>query len=312
VGIAAPSRLFSPFPLVGEGGEATGLGLVICRQLAEAMGGTIELESELGVGTTVRVHLALTPAQSPPTDAGGQLARRPLPTREDAEREGSVLLLVEDHPVNREILTRQLEVLGFVTDTAGDAEEAAAKFTNAHYGLVFCDLLLPTADGYELTRRLRELEHSHGRGRTPIVALTASAIRGERERCREAGMDDLVVKPATPATMAATLRRWLPHVAWPPAFDPEILDELTLGDERMREDVVTRYLQTLKQDLDALRSALDEGVVALVRRRAHQIAGAGRMVGAHAVAERAARLEHAAEPHLERLTAELHAIYSLS
>jgi CheY-like chemotaxis protein len=196
-------------------------------------------------------------------------------------------------------------VLGFVTDTAGDAEEAIAKFTGVHYGLVFCDLLLPTADGYELTRRLRELEHSHGRGRTPIVALTASAVRGERERCREAGMDDLVVKPATPATMAATLRRWLPHVAWPPAFDPEILDELTLGDERVREDVVTRYLHMLKHDLDALRSALDEGDIALVRRRAHQIAGASRMVGAHAVAERAARLEQAGEDELAALAEQL-------
>jgi CheY-like chemotaxis protein/HPt (histidine-containing phosphotransfer) domain-containing protein len=221
-----------------------------------------------------------------------------------------VLLLVEDHPVNREILTRQFEALGFVTDTAADAEEAVAKFTRAHYGLVFCDLLLPTADGYELARALRGIEHDHGRQRTPIVALTASAVRGERERCREAGMDDLVVKPATPATMAATLKRWLAHVAWPPDFDPEVLDELTLGNAAMREDVVTRYLQTLKRDLDDLSSALETGDAALVRRRAHQIAGASRMVGAHAVAERAARLEQADEPHLERLTAELRAAYS--
>ena len=123
-------------------------------------------------------------------------------------------------------------------------------------------------------------------------------------------MDDLVVKPATPATMAATLKRWLPHVAWPPDFDPDVLDELTLGDERMRDDVVTRYLATLKRDLDDLHSALERGDAALVRRRAHQIAGASRMVGAHAVAERAARLEQADEPQFERLTAELRAIYS--
>jgi HPt (histidine-containing phosphotransfer) domain-containing protein len=123
-------------------------------------------------------------------------------------------------------------------------------------------------------------------------------------------MDDLVVKPATPATMAATLKRWLPHVAWPPAFDPEVLDELTLGNARMRDDVVTRYLETLRADLEELRDALERGDVALVRRRAHQIAGASRMVGAHAVAERAARLEQADEPQFERLTAELRAIYS--
>jgi signal transduction histidine kinase/CheY-like chemotaxis protein/HPt (histidine-containing phosphotransfer) domain-containing protein len=297
VGIGDRDRLFNPFTQVGERRQGTGLGLVICKELVEAMGGSIAVESEPGRGTTVRVELPLAEA-TPPASAEPAQLRRPLPSRAEADREGSVLLLVEDHPVNREILTRQFEALGFVTDTAGDAEEAAAKFTDGRYGLVFCDLLLPTADGYELTRRLRAVEHDHGRQRTPIVALTASAVRGERERCREAGMDDLVVKPATPATMAATLKRWLPHAAWPPAFDPEVLDELTLGNERMREDVVTRYLETLRADLDALRGALDRGDAALVRRRAHQIAGASRMVGAHAVAERAARLEQAGEDEL--------------
>ena len=200
VGISAEdrARLFSPFTQAGERREGgTGLGLVICRQLVEAMGGTIGVESALGEGTTVRVELPL--AVSPvAAHAEPDQVRRPLPSREEAEREGSVLLLVEDHPINREILTRQLEALGFVTDTAADAEEALTRFAAHRYGLVFCDLLLPTADGYELTQRLRALEAAHGRQRTPVVALTASAVRGERERCREAGMDDLVVKPATP------------------------------------------------------------------------------------------------------------------
>jgi two-component system sensor histidine kinase EvgS len=274
------------------------------------MGGTIAVESEFGHGTTVRVELDLARAAAVAGDEPVD-ARRPLPSRAGAALEGSMLLLVEDHPVNSEILTRQLEALGFVTDAAANAEEALARFAAARYGLVFCDLLLPGADGYELSRRLRALEHSHGGGRTPIVALTASAIRGERERCREAGMDDLVVKPATPATMVATLKRWLPHVTWPPPLDPDVLEELTAGDERMREDVVTRYLATLRDDLDDLRDALSQGNIALVRRRAHQIAGASRMVGAHAVAERAARLEQADKPQLERLTAELCAVYSL-
>ena len=210
-----------------------------------------------------------------------------------------MILLVEDHPVNREILTRQLEALGFVTDTAESAEQALERFATTRYGLVFCDLLLPGADGYELARRLRELEGDHRR--TPIVALTASAVRGERERCRAAGMDDLVVKPATPATMAATLRRWMPHVG----FDAEVLDELTLGDPAMRDQVITRYLQSLRTDLDALRNAVDAGDVELARRRAHQIAGASRMVGAHDMADRAAELEHADEGELAALVAKL-------
>ena len=209
-----------------------------------------------------------------------------------------MLLLVEDHPVNREILTRQLEALGFVTDTAATPRRRspASPRTGTGSCSATCCCRPPTATSSR--ERLRALEAAHGRQRTPVVALTASAVRGERERCREAGMDDLVVKPATPATMAGTLRRWLPHVAWPPSFDPEVLDDLTLGDAAMRESVVTRYLQSLKTDLDALNAAIEAGDVALARRRAHQIAGASRMVGAHAVAERAARLETADEDEL--------------
>ena len=186
-----------------------------------------------------------------------------------------MLLLVEDHPINREILTRQLEALGFVTDTAGDAEQALERFTATHYGLVFCDLLLPDRRRLRARAATARARAQPRARRTPIVALTASAVRGERERCREAGMDDLVVKPATPATMAATLQRWLPHVAWPPRFDPDVLDELTLGDPRhARERDHPLPQKRCRTDLDGLKAALERGDTALARRRAHQIAGA--------------------------------------
>ncbi len=282
----------------------TGLGLVICRQLVEAMGGHVAMTSELGRGTTMRVELALPVAEAQDGDGlgGGPLERRALPSRADAEREGSLLLLVEDHPVNREILALQLEAIGFQTDTAADAEAALAQFERSRYGLVFTDIQLPGADGYELARRVRSLEASGGRGRAPVVALTASALSGERERCAAAGMDDVVVKPATLATLAQTLRRWLPDALWPdtqpvagPAIDQSALDELTGGDEDLGRDIVTRYLQSLGDDLEALWQALRDGDADALRRQAHRIAGASRTVGAHAVAAQAARLEDAAQ-----------------
>lgn len=213
------ARLFAPFEQAGCGGGGSGLGLVICRQLVEAMGGRVEMASELGRGTTMRVELALALAVEPAADDGlegavARRARRALPSRADAVREGSLLLLVEDHPVNREVLALQLQAIGFVTDAAADACEALERYERERYGLVFTDIGLPGADGYELARRLRALERSAGRERAPVVALTASALRGERERCAEAGMDDLVVKPATLATLAQVLRRWLPDGAW--------------------------------------------------------------------------------------------------
>ena len=312
IGVAAEDRerLFAPFEQAGNDAArragGTGLGLVICRQLVEAMGGSVEMASELGEGTTMRVELALTVAVAAPAALeAGAPARRALPAREDAEREGSLLLLVEDHPVSREILALQLEAIGFQTDTAGDAAQALAQFQRARYGLVFTDIQLPGADGYELARELRALEGATGRERAPVVALTASALSGERERCARAGMDDVVVKPATLATLAATLRRWLPDALWPvdpgadrgdgPAIDRSALDELTGGDEELGRGIVTRYLASLGEDLDELSQALRDGDADRLRRQAHRIAGASRTVGAHAVAEQAARLELAAQ-----------------
>jgi signal transduction histidine kinase/DNA-binding NarL/FixJ family response regulator len=325
-------RLFEPFEQArsdaARNGGGTGLGLVICRQLVEAMGGRVEMTSRLGVGTTMRVELPLVVApdrsdDDPVTETGTVVHRRPLPGRGEAEREGSLVLLVEDHPVNREIIARQLEAIGFVTDRAADADAALELYGRFPYGLVFTDIQLPGADGYELARRLRTVDAARPQGasdvgRPAIIALTASAVRGERERCVEAGMDDLVVKPATLATLGRALGRWLPHCAWvdspvdgeraagEPAIDRSALDELTGGDERLGREIVSRYLESLSEDLDALWGALRDGDVSRLRRHAHQIAGASRAVGAYAVAAQASRLEEAAENNddaadLERL-----------
>ncbi len=318
------ARLFAPFEQAGTDAArhagGTGLGLVICRQLVEAMGGRVEMASALGRGTTMRVELPLPVAQGPADSlADVPLTRRALPARADAEREGSLLLLVEDHPVNREILALQLEAIGFQTDIAADADEALKRFERARYGLVFTDIQLPGADGYELARELRALEERAGRGRAPVVALTASALSGERERCAAAGMDDVVIKPATLAMLARTLRRWLPDGVWSdagarplagPAIDQSALDELTGGDEDLNRDIVTRYLQSLGDDLEALWQALRDGDADALRRQAHRIAGASRTVGAHAVAAQATRLEQAAQStadgaELARLAEEL-------
>jgi signal transduction histidine kinase/DNA-binding NarL/FixJ family response regulator len=316
IGVSAEdqARLFAPFEQAradaARSAGGTGLGLVICRQLVEAMGGGVRMTSALGQGTTMRVELPLPVCEGAPAAVDdGPLERRALPARADAEREGSLLLLVEDHPVNREILARALEAIGFATDTAGDGDEALAHFERARYGLVFTDIQLPGADGYELARRLRAREAEAGRERVPIVALTASALSGERERCAQAGMDDVVVKPATLAMLAGTLRRWLPDGLWPvapvapvagPAIDESALDELTGGDEALNRDIVTRYLQALGDDLEAVWEALRDGDADALRRQAHRIVGASRTVGAHAVAEQAARLERAAQSSHDR------------
>ena len=321
IGIAAEDqrRLFVPFTQAStdhaRSSEGTGLGLAICRQLVEAMGGTVTLRSVPGEGTTVTVELPL--AVGAPTDAepaiGGDGAavdagRRMLPaSREVAEQEGSLVLLVEDHPVNRQVLAAQLEAIGFRVDTAADAAEALERFGGERYGLVFTDIQLPHVDGYELAQRLRDAERAAGRARTPLLALTASALQGERERCRAVGMDDVVTKPTTMAILAGTLRRWLPHVAWPepgtgivvstalpPAVDGSALDELVAGDAELGARILTAYAASIQDEVTRMAEALAEDDHDALRRLAHQVAGASRAVGAAQAADAAERLEQAA------------------
>lgn len=305
-------RLFAPFAQVRARTDGTGLGLVIARQLTEALGGTITMRSELGVGTEMRVALTLpvvdgVALQRAPDRGHGRLTtRRRRPTRDQARRERSLLLLVEDHPVNRAVLRQQLETIGFVTDVAADADEALARLRDERYGLVLSDVQLPDRDGYELVREWRaEEQRTPGRERVPIVALTASAVHGEEARCRAAGMDDLVTKPAPIAVLAATLRRWLPHVDWitaradagaPPAIDRELLREVTGGDPDQEAALLRTYAASMRDDLERADRACAAGDRPQLRRIAHQVVGASRMVGASGVADAAARLQRALEP----------------
>jgi CheY-like chemotaxis protein/HPt (histidine-containing phosphotransfer) domain-containing protein len=327
------ARLFAPFTQASTDAarrsDGTGLGLVISRQLVAAMGGTLTMSSAPGAGTTMRIDLELPVAEREAADGAGAapddpaaVPRRPRPSREDAIAEGGLVLLVEDHPVNRAVLAAQIEAAGVVVDVAADAREAEERVAGQPYGLVFTDLQLPGTDGYALATRLRALESGLGRPPTPILALTASAVRGEAERCRAAGMDGLVTKPTTIAVLSATLRRWLPGLDWPAvpgrgsdaateaapdpsrtgrppgALDRSALDELTDGDPDLGRQVLEDYVASLGDDLAALRAARVSGDADAAGRVAHRMGSAARMVGATGVARAAEALEAAAREHV--------------
>ena len=272
----------------------------------------------MGKGTTLR--LTLTLAHGDPADVeamtitsvGGAPMSRPLPTREQARREGSLVLLVEDHPVNRTVLVSQLETIGFVADTAPDGQDGFDAWRSGDYALVLTDLNMPRMDGFELAREIRRHEREAEGGRVPILALTASVMQGEPEKCRVAGMDDFAAKPTTIPFLASKLRQWLPDVAWaagdaapvpaqqppPPAassagapIDPSVLEEMTGGDAALAAEVLDEFVTTTRADLDALSAACAAGAVGDVRRLAHRIKGAARAVGAPPTAELAHQIE---------------------
>ncbi|RFP61475.1 response regulator [Luteimonas weifangensis] len=317
----AQARLFQPFSQA-EGDTTrrfggTGLGLAICRRLAELMGGEVGLESVPGLGTTLRLTLTLPRAplaevgpEAAAAPAATGLAVRRLPTVAEAERERSLVLLVDDHPTNRMVIARQLALAGYASEAAEDGAAGLEQWRSGRFALLLSDVHMPRLDGYELARRIRAEEARDGRARTPIVALTASALKGEAERCLAAGMDDYLAKPVGIPALTAALRRWLPHtappepaadaapaplpqLAHPPALDPATLDALTGGDPAEARTLLDDFLASTAQDLAALEAACAAGDLAALTRQAHKIKGAARMIGAPELAQTAAALEAA-------------------
>jgi signal transduction histidine kinase/CheY-like chemotaxis protein len=183
----------------------TGLGLAIARQLVELMGGRLSLDSGPGRGSVFRFSVPLHRGSDTSLliDAGAPV-ETPLPSLRGR------VLLVEDNPVNREIAAAMLEAVGIETDTAEDGEQAFAKARQGGYDAILMDCQLPLVDGFEATRRIRTLEEDGGLPRTPIIALTAYAVEGDRGRCIAAGMDDYLTKPFRRETLYAALGHWLP------------------------------------------------------------------------------------------------------
>lgn len=211
---AAQARLFQPFVQADTGTTrrfgGTGLGLVICRRLAEAMGGTLTLWSAPAEGTRVTLELALAvngdPAPRAAAPAGGQAAA--VQPRSPRLR----LLVAEDHPVNLRMLARQLDQLGFDADLAKDGAEALRLWRSGSYAALISDCHMPDMDGFELAREVRAAEAGRGvRKPIPIIACTASAMAEEGEQCLAAGMNDVMVKPVSLATLRAHLAKWLPE-----------------------------------------------------------------------------------------------------
>jgi len=201
--------LFRPFTQLDSGTTrkygGTGLGLAISKNLVEMMGGKIEVTSRLGQGSTFSFDIPLTIVASTCDPPPAVAESAPLPLTKH-------ILVVEDSPAMRTVLQKQLSQLGVQADSVSDGQQAVEAMTNFNYDLVFMDCHLPEIDGYEVTRILRQLEKATGR-HTPVIAITASAMKGDAERCLEAGMDGYLSKPVSFDQLKLTLRQWLAPTA---------------------------------------------------------------------------------------------------
>ena len=300
------ARLFQPFAQADSSTTrrfgGTGLGLSIVRRLAELMDGDVEVDSRAGAGSifTVTLHLKAAPADSP---LQGLLRPTVKPTPKAARRGRLRVLVVDDHPVNREVLVRQLDLIGIACDSVNDGVEALEAWAAGRYSAVLADIHMPRMDGYELTRRIRAAEAAHASDRTPIIAVTANAMADEEERCIAAGMDACLVKPVKLDRLRSTLERWLSVGRTPDgqsrpddetdvaAIDRSVLQSWLSDDAMAIDSLLAKFRDTAIEAERDIAAAARVGDLAALAAAAHKLKGAAQSVGAKAVGVSAAALE---------------------
>lgn len=238
----------------------------------------------------------------------------PVPvSREEALRQGKLILVAEDNDINQKVIRQQLNLLGYAGDIANDGREALKRLQDCNYALLLTDLHMPEMDGFELTKAIRSGETS--KKHIPIVALTANALKGEREHCLSAGMDDYLSKPVQLEDLRLTLEKYLSGdklaekskstsqlpvqtdvveaIAVP--INVHALEELIGNDPEMIKEMLLDFRGSAERIATELRAAYQVGQFAAVGSLAHKLKSSARSVGALALGELCAEMEQAAK-----------------
>lgn len=283
----------------------TGLGLAICKQLVSLMEGSMAVESTVGVGSHFSFSIPLMPAAETPLPCAA-----PASVSLPVERvESSRVLVVEDHPVNLMLLKKLLQKMGFfAVDHAEHGADALSLCRANVYDLIFMDCQMPIMDGYDATRAIRALEHETHRARTPIIAMTANAMVGDREVCMHAGMDGYVSKPIDMVRIQqAILQCWQLDAGEEIAcvendkcsstdpVDMEHLSMFTDGDAEEERVLFSIFLSNAEHTLQTLRNSAAQQDTSAWSKAAHLLKGASGNLGAHVLYQCCAMTEEKAK-----------------
>lgn len=291
----------------------TGLGLAIVKQLCELMGGRVELDSTPQRGSTFKVLLPVALADEQATPVPRPLARA-------AEVHAARILLAEDNPTNQIVATGVLHRLGYADVTVvGDGKQAVEMALNRPFDAILMDCHMPEMDGYAATQMLR------ARGCTlPVIAMTANAMKGDREKCLAAGMDDYLTKPVEGQALGEVLARWLsrpsaPHrpehgdalqaPQSPVVYDRAGVARRFQGDDELLPRVIESFLAHTPDLVARLQNAVDGRRREDVQLLAHTVGGSSATLGGEALRQTAQALEQCSLEGdgdvMDRLMAEL-------
>jgi two-component system sensor histidine kinase EvgS len=288
----------------------TGLGLAICLRLAELLDGQIELVSSPGQGSTFSITVILPVSAAP----GEQIptlvpvvAQKKVEPLFDGSTQAPLVLAVDDHPINRDTLARQIKLLGLRSETAEDGQDALTKWQDKHFALIITDCHMPEMDGYTFAKSVRKIEAEKRLHRTPMIAWTANARTEEGEHCSAAGLDDLLVKPANLSQLKTMLAKWLPisetdNSQITPAVSDAHSRQATgtidfaalseaVPDSTEHIHVLKKFQSHLRVDLTQLLENLEQGDRVNVEGTAHRMKGSCRMMGATDMAGACATIE---------------------
>jgi CheY-like chemotaxis protein/HPt (histidine-containing phosphotransfer) domain-containing protein len=290
----------------------SGLGLVICRNLVELMGGSIHAESTLGSGSTFWFDLPFQAAAAPPTAAA-----TPSPARGPVAIRKARILVAEDNAVNQEVVRAMLARLGMAVTTVDSGARALEAAQSQPFDLILMDCQMPGMDGFEATRCIRALPQDSNR--IPIIALTANSQPEDRLRCLAAGMDDFLTKPISGTALADALLRHLgadphPSTAPPaphepsapatsptpastiPVFDPSVLRALPMvadgSQPGFADEMRALFASSGASCLAQIDAALGQSDVTQLQRQLHTLKSSSAQIGAMALSALAAEFEN--------------------